>query len=80
MSEQTLNFLLNLARVEEKSEKILTQVYRNNAVMKTAVNKLHVLLRKEKVSLMKRDQDGQQRAELKKTLQKFINLCMKIVG
>ena len=32
------------------------------------------------MSLMKRDQDGQQQAELKKTLQKFIKLCMKIVG
>jgi hypothetical protein len=27
------------------------------------------------VSLTKRDQDGQQQAELKKTLQKFIKLC-----
>jgi hypothetical protein len=30
-------------------------------------------LREEKVSLTKRVQDGQQQAELKKTLQKFIN-------
>jgi len=29
---------------------------------------------------MKRDQDGQQQAELKKTLQKFVKLCMKIDG
>jgi hypothetical protein len=29
---------------------------------------------------MKRDQDGQQRAELKKTLQKFAKLCVKIIG
>ena len=28
-------------------------------------------MREEKVSLMKRDQDGQQQAELKKTLQKI---------
>ena len=27
-----------------------------------------------------RDQDGQQQAELKKTLQKFVKLCVKIVG
>jgi len=32
------------------------------------------------VSLTKRDQDGQQQAELKKTLQKFVTLCVKIVG
>jgi len=35
---------------------------------------------RESVSLMKRDQDGQQQAELKKTLHKFIKLCVKIVG
>jgi len=29
-------------------------------------------LREEKVSMTKRDQDGQQQAELKKTLQKFV--------
>jgi hypothetical protein len=34
----------------------------------------------EKLSMMKGDQDGQQRAKLKKTLQKFIKLCVKIVG
>ena len=34
----------------------------------------------EKVSLTKRDQEGQQQAELKKTLQKFVKLCVKIVG
>jgi len=31
-----------------------------------------VFLREDKVSLMKRDQDGQQQAELKKTWQKFV--------
>ena len=34
----------------------------------------------EKVSLTKRDQDGQQQAELKKTLQTFVTFCVKIVG
>jgi hypothetical protein len=29
---------------------------------------------------MKQDQDDQQRAELKKTLQKFVKLCEKIIG
>ena len=28
----------------------------------------------------KRDQDGQEQAELKKTLQNFVNLCVKIIG
>jgi hypothetical protein len=39
----------------------------------------HVFLREDQVSLTKRDQDGQQRAELKKTLQKFLKVWMKIV-
>ena len=34
----------------------------------------------EKVALRKRDQDGQQQVELNKTLQKFVKLCVKIVG
>jgi hypothetical protein len=29
---------------------------------------------------MKRDQDCQQRAELKKTLQKLVKICVKLVG
>jgi len=29
---------------------------------------------------MKRDQDGKQQAALKKTLQTFMELCMRIVG
>jgi hypothetical protein len=37
-------------------------------------------LREEKVLLMKKDQDDQQQAELKKKLQKFIKLCVKIIG
>jgi len=40
----------------------------------------NVFLREEKVSLTKRDQDGQQQAALQKTLQKFVKLCLKIVG
>jgi hypothetical protein len=32
------------------------------------------------VSLTKRDQDGQQQAELKKTLEKFAKFCVKIIG
>jgi hypothetical protein len=37
-------------------------------------------LREEEMSLTKRGQDGKQRAELKKTLQKLVKFCMKIVG
>jgi len=63
-----------------KSE-MLVQVYRDNAMKKTAVYKwVKRFLREEQVSLTKKDRDGRQQAELKKTLQKFIKLCMKIVG
>jgi len=60
---------------------MLVQVYGVSAMKKTAVYKwVKRFLREEKVSLMKRDQDGQQQAELKKTLKKFIKLWVKIVG
>ena len=60
---------------------MLVQVYGDNAMNKTTVYKwVKLFLREEKVSLTKRDQDGQQQAELKKTLQKFVKLCVKIVG
>jgi hypothetical protein len=62
---------------------MLVQVYRDNAMKKTAViSAWHIFLREEKVSLTKRGQDGQQRAELKKkkTLQKFVKLCVKIIS
>jgi len=48
---------------------ILVQVYGDNAMKKTVVYKWwNFFLREEKVSLRMRDQDGQQQAELKKTL------------
>jgi hypothetical protein len=40
----------------------------------------NVFLREQKVSLTERGQDSQQQAELKKTLQKFVKLCIRIVG
>jgi len=35
---------------------------------------------RESVTDEDRDQDGQQQTELKKTLQKLVKLCVKIVG
>ena len=53
---------------------MLVQVYGDNVMKKTAVYKWvkRFFLREERVSMTKRDQDGQQQAELKKTLQKFV--------
>ena len=60
---------------------MLVQVYGDNAMKKQQFTSgWNVFLREEKESLTKRDQDGQQQAELKKTLQEFVKLCVKIVG
>ena len=48
---------------------MLVQVYGDSAMKKIAVYKwAKLFLKEEKVSLTKRDQDGQQQAELQKTL------------
>jgi hypothetical protein len=73
-------FLVKLGKSGSEIRKMLVQVYRDTAMKKTAVYNWVTRLSEGKVSLMKRDQDGQQQAELKKTLQKFINLCVKIVS
>ena len=47
---------------------MLVQVYGDSAMKKTAAYKwVKLYLREEKVSLTKRDQDGQQQTELQKT-------------
>jgi len=76
-----IKFLVELRKSSNEIREMLVQVYGDNAMKKTAVYKwVKLFLREEKVSLMKRDQDGQQQAELKKTLQKFVKLCVKIVS
>jgi hypothetical protein len=60
--EQRTNtkFLLNLARVEAKSERCYCKL--DNAMKKTAVYKwVAVFLRDKKVALTQRDQHGQQK-------------------
>jgi len=60
---------------------MLVQVYGDSAMKKIAVYKrVKRFLSEEKVSLTQRDQDSPQQAELKKTLQKFVKLCVKVVG
>ena len=76
-----IKFVVKLGKSENEIREMLVQVYRDNAMKKTAVYKwVKRFLREEQVSLTKKDRDGRQQAELKKTLQKFIKLCMKIVG
>jgi len=60
---------------------MLVQVYGDSAMKKTAVYKWVKRFSEGRESVTeKRDQDGQQQAELKKTLQKFVKLGVKIVG
>ena len=74
LEQQTnFKFLVKLGKSGNEIRETLVQVYGDNSMKKTAVYKrVKLFLREEKVSLTKRDQDGQQQAELKKTLQKFI--------
>jgi len=76
-----IKFLVKLGVSGNEIREMLLQVYGDNAMNKTAVyNWRNVFLREEKVSLTKRDQDGQQQAELKKTLHKFVKLYVQIFG
>jgi len=76
-----IKLLVKLGKSGNKIREMFMQVYGDNAMKKTAIYKwVKCFLREEKVSLTKRDQDGQQQAELKKTLQKFIKLCVKIIS
>jgi len=60
---------------------MLVQVSGDSAMKKTIVYKwVKRFPEGREVSMTKRDQDGQQQAELKKTLQKFVKLHVKIVG
>ena len=81
--EQRTNFkfLVKLGKRGNKIRDLLVQVYGDNAVKETAVySGGNIFLLEENVSLTKRDQYRQQQAELKKTLQISVKLCVKIVG
>ena len=82
LEQQTnIKFLVKLGKSGNEIREMSLQVYRDNAMKKTAIYKwVKRFSEEEKVSLTKRDQDGQQQAELKKTLQKFVKLCVKIVS
>jgi hypothetical protein len=45
-----------------------------------AAKKMLELELQHRTNMIKRNQDGQQQAELKKTLQKFIKLCVNIIS
>jgi hypothetical protein len=71
-----IKFLIKLGRSGSKIREMLVQVYRDNAMKKTAVYKWVTRFSEGR----ERDQDSQQRSEPKETLQKFIKLFVKIIG
>jgi hypothetical protein len=73
--------LVKLDKRGSEIREMLVQVYGDNVLKKTAVYKWMTRFSegRARVTVEERDQNSQQRAELKKTLQKFVKLCMNIV-
>jgi len=74
-----IKFLVKLGKSGNEIREMLVQVYGDNAMKKTAVYKWVKRFSEGRESVTD-EEDGQQQAELKKTLQKFIKLCVKITG
>jgi hypothetical protein len=76
-----LELLVKLGKSESKIRDILVQVYGDPAMKKTAVYKWVMRFSEGRESVTDKERsDSQEQAELKKTLQKFIKLYVKIVG
>jgi len=82
LEQQTnIKFLVKLGKSGNEIREMLVQVYRDNAKKKTAVYKWVKRLSEGRESVTGKERSGwPTTAELKKTLQKFIKLCVKIVG
>jgi hypothetical protein len=78
--ETKIKFLVELGKSGSEIREMLVQVYGDNAMKKTAVYKRVTRFSEGRGSVTYRDQAGQQRAELKKTLQKIVKLCVSVVG
>jgi hypothetical protein len=82
--EQRVNitFLVKLGKSGNENRETSVQIYGDNNMKITAVDKWvkSFFLREEKVSHTKENQDGQEQTEVKKALQNFVKLCVKIVG
>jgi len=73
-----IKFLVKFGKSGNEIREMLVQVCGDNAMKKTAVYKLVKRFSEGRESVT--DEDGQQQAELKKTLHRFIKVCVKIVG
>jgi hypothetical protein len=79
--EQRTNIkFVKLRKSGSEIREMLMPVYRDNAMKKTAVYKWMTRFSEGRETVTDRVQDSQKREELKKTLQEFVKLCMKIVG
>jgi len=82
LEQQThIKFLVKLGKSGNEIREILVQVYGDNAMKKTAVYRWVKHSSEGKESVTDEERSGQPAtAELKKTLQKFVKLCVKIIG
>ena len=76
--EQRMNikFLVKLGKSGNKIREMLVQVYRDNAMKKTAVYKWVKRFSEGRESITDEERPCQQQAVLKKALQKFVKLCV----
>jgi hypothetical protein len=76
-----IKFLVKLGKNGSEIREMLVQVYGDNAMKKTAVYKRVARFSEGSESVIVKERSGRPaRRELKKTLQKFVKLCVKIVG
>jgi transposase len=71
-----IKLLVKLGKSGSKIREILVQVYRNNAMKKTAVYKWVTRYSEGRENVTGKERSGQP-AERKKTLQNFFELCVK---
>ena len=75
-----IKFLVKLGKSGNKIREMLGQVYGDNAMKKTAVYKWVKRFSEGRESVTDEERsERQQKTELKKTLQKFVKFCVKIV-
>ena len=79
--ERILNFLLNLEKVERKSERCWCKFTGENAMKKTAVYKWVKCFSEGRDSVTEEERSGRPAtSRTEETLQKFVKLCVKIIG
>jgi hypothetical protein len=76
----TLNLLLNLARLEEKSERLL-QVYGDNVIKKTSVYKWVTRFSEGRECVTDEERSGRPATNgTEENIETFVELCEKIVA